>query len=332
VAVTASKEEAVVAPVKAGPEPVGRVGTIQRAITLFVVAAPFVVGTIAVQALPVRPPQAHDIVLFVLLYAFGAIGITMGFHRLFTHQGGQPNAFLKWFLGIGGSLAFQGTVEGWVATHRCHHAYSDQPGDPHSPYALMDPDSPVSLRVTFRGIVRSHFGWLFTTVGAPIDRWAPDIKADPILGWISRHYLIIAIGSFALPFGVGYAFTGTLGGAFWCLAWAGALRVGMLHHVTWSINSICHCFGKRPFASGDRASNVWWLAIPSLGESWHNGHHAYPACARHGILPGQIDLTARAIRLCEKAGWVTSVRWPTERMIKKATAVGERRSRSPRGA
>ena len=173
-------------------------------------------------------------------------------------------------------------------------------------------------------------GWLFTTTGPSIDRWAPDIKADPILGPISRWFLAIAVGQFGVLLALGFAFTGSVSGALWTVAWAGAIRIGLLHHVTWSINSICHCFGKRPFPSGDRASNVWWLAIPSLGEAWHNGHHAFPACARHGLLPGQVDLTAGAIRLCERAGWVSNVRWPTERMRKRAQSAAAGKVEEPR--
>lgn len=288
----------------------------QRAVTLVVIVGPFVAGGVALRAL--RAPRLHDLVLGVILYVASTGGVTMGYHRMYTHKGFVAVRPLRIALAAAGCLAFQGSPEAWVANHRLHHALSDQPGDPHSPYAPADPEGIRESRITWRGLVRSHLGWLFVTPGASVERWAPDMRDDPALRWVSRRYPLICAGGFALPFLVGLAFTGSPSGGLWCAVWAGAVRVGLLHHVSWSINSVCHTFGRRPFPSDDRSSNVWWLSLLSLGESWHNGHHAFPACARHGILPGQVDPTAGAIRLCERVGWVTNVRWPTERMKAKA--------------
>ncbi len=295
---------------------VPRVSWSQRIVTLVVVLGPFVAGAVALRAL--RAPRPHELVLAAILYVAATGGVTMGYHRLFTHKGFVAKRPLRIGLAVAGSLAFQGSLEAWVATHRQHHALSDQPGDPHSPYAPADPGGIRSARMTWRGFVRSHVGWLFVTPGAAVEQWAPDMREDPALRWVSRRYPLICGAGFALPFVVGLAFTGSFTGGLWCAVWAGAVRVGLLHHVAWSVNSLCHMFGRRPYPSGDRASNVWWLAIVSLGESWHNGHHAFPACARHGIGRGQIDLTATAIRLCERVGWASNVRWPTDRMRAKA--------------
>jgi stearoyl-CoA desaturase (delta-9 desaturase) len=215
---------------------------------------------------------------------------------------------LRVVLAIAGSMSFQGDVVGWVATHRRHHAFSDRPGDPHSPYRHGN-----SLRGLLRGLLDAHCGWFFRADPTPSERYAPDLRADPAMRAVSRAFPALSALSLAVPFGLGWAIGGTLYAALTALLWAGLVRIMLLQHVTWSVNSLCHLLGNRPFTTRrfDRATNLWPLAVLSFGESWHNLHHSDPTCARHGVDRFQIDITAEVIRFFERVGWAWNVRWPT---------------------
>ena len=238
-------------------------------------------------------------------YLFTVLGVTVGFHRLFTHRSFVARRSLKVVLAVAGSMSFQGSVIGWVATHRRHHMFSDQPGDPHSP---VWPEHHPFQRL--RGFYHAHMGWFFAHEDTPRPRFAPDLLADRDLVWVDRMFLPLCIATLALPFGIGYLLTGTLGGALAALLWAGVLRVAFLHQITWSTNSVCHMFGRRPFRSNDQSTNFAPLALLSMGESWHNAHHAFPSLARHGVDRHQLDLSAMLISGLERIGWVSRVRWP----------------------
>jgi len=254
-----------------------------------------------------------DITLAIGLWALTALGITIGYHRYFTHGSFKANRGVKIALAICGSLAIQGSLDQWVADHRKHHKFSDEVGDPHSPWRFG-----TSRKAIAKGLVYSHIGWLFEADNTSIEKYAPDIANDKDLNWISKHFGIYVVASMLLPAILGGLITWSWLGALTAFFWAGLVRIAFVHHVTWSINSICHVFGKRPFASRDLASNVAWLAIPSMGESWHSVHHVDPTSARHGVMKGQIDVTAGIIRGMEKTGLVTDVRWPKpERLAKK---------------
>ena len=214
-----------------------------------------------------------------------------------------------------GSLAVEGSLVGWVANHRRHHMFSDQPGDPHSPWWPRR-----SNGGHLRGFIHAHVGWLFTADSTPVGRFAPDMSGDPDVALISRLFPLLAVASFALPFGLGWLWSGSLTGAVAALLWAGVIRIALLHHVTWSVNSMGHLFGRRPFATNDRSTNFAPLALLSLGESWHNFHHACPSSARHGAQTRQLDSSAGLIRLLERAGWATKVRWPTPDRIAQCLA------------
>ena len=252
----------------------------------------------------------RDVVIGFGLYFVSGFGISVGYHRCFTHRSFRPNRPLKIALAVAGSMAVEGSVLGWVAAHRRHHRFSDRVGDPHSPHVER-----TELRWKVKGLAHAHVGWLFTDPGTPPEREARDLRADSDLVWISRYWALFAVGSLVLPFVLGWLISGTLAGALTTFLWAGVVRMMLLHHITWSVNSICHTFGKRPFRTHDRSSNVALLAVPSMGESFHNFHHAYPASARHGALPGQVDSAAAVIRLFERAGWATDVHWPTPARI-----------------
>jgi stearoyl-CoA desaturase (delta-9 desaturase) len=254
-----------------------------------------------------RALSLRDVVLAVGFYAVTGHGITVGYHRLFTHRSFTATRPLKIALGVAGSMAVEGTLIGWVANHRRHHMFSDRQGDPHSPHRYG-----TGVLGQLRGFAYAHIGWLFADDGTSADRFAPDLQRDKDVVAISRWFPAFAVASFALPFAAGWLLSGSLAGAFTALVWAGIVRIALLHHATWSVNSVCHMFGRRPLAVADRSTNFAPLAVLSLGESWHNFHHAHPASARHGADRGQIDTSASLIRLFERAGWATKVHWPGE--------------------
>jgi stearoyl-CoA desaturase (delta-9 desaturase) len=252
-----------------------------------------------------------DAILALAAYAITGHGITVGYHRLFTHRSFKPNRALKYALAVAGSMAVQGPVVRWVADHRKHHKFSDRDGDPHSPWKYG-----TNLRALLKGLLHAHLMWLFDEEQTPQRTYAPDLMKDPDIVRISRQFPLWVVVSLATPMLAGGLITWSWQGALSAFFWASLVRVALLHHVTWSINSICHAIGDRPFVSRDRSANVWWLAIPSMGESWHNLHHADPTCARHGVLRGQVDTSARLIWALEKVGWVHDVRWPVEERVR----------------
>jgi stearoyl-CoA desaturase (delta-9 desaturase) len=246
-----------------------------------------------------------DVGLAVGFYFFTLLGVTVGYHRYFTHGSFKAARPLRLFLAVAGSMAIQGPVVQWVADHRRHHAFSDREGDPHSPWRYGH-----DTRALLKGMYHAHLGWLFDRRKTNAERYAPDLLKDAALVRTSRMFVVWSFVSLVLPGIIGGLVTGSWAGAWTAFFWAGLVRIGLLHHVTWSINSVCHVMGNRPFMSRDRATNFWPLAILSGGESWHNLHHADPTCARHGVLRGQIDMSARVIWVFEKLGWAHSVKWP----------------------
>jgi stearoyl-CoA desaturase (delta-9 desaturase) len=248
-----------------------------------------------------------DVGLAVGFYFLTLLGITVGYHRYFTHGSYKAVRPLRLALAAIGGMAIQGPVVQWVADHRRHHAFSDRQGDPHSPWRYGH-----DTRALAKGMFHAHLGWLFDRRQTNAERYAPDLLKDKGLVTTSRLFSFWAFLSFALPTLIGGLVTQSWTGAWSAFFWAGLVRVALLHHVTWSINSVCHVVGNRPFVSPgrDRATNFWPLAILSGGESWHNLHHADPTCARHGVLRGQIDISARVIWVFEKLGWARDVKWP----------------------
>ena len=260
-----------------------------------------------------------DVVLGAVFFAVAAHGITIGFHRAFTHGAFKPVRGLKIALAIAGSLAIEGPVARWVADHRKHHAHSDAEGDPHSPWRYGD-----STRGLIKGFLVAHTGWLFVVEQTPIEKYAPDLLKDTDIRRISRLFPLWVAVSLLLPALLGGLLTMSWHGALTAFFWASLVRIALVHHVTWSINSVCHVWGTHPFKTRDRSGNVAWLAILSGGESWHNLHHSDPTCARHGVLKGQVDTSARIIELFEWFGWATDVRWPRPERL-------EARRAAPRG-
>jgi stearoyl-CoA desaturase (delta-9 desaturase) len=249
----------------------------------------------------------REAVIAVVFYFVSGLGISMGFHRYFTHGSYKANTGLRVALAIAGSLAIEGPVLTWVADHRRHHKYSDREGDPHSPWRFGEDWKALS-----KGLAWAHIGWMFDGNHTSQEKFCPDLLADKNIARISRNFPALVAISLLAPAAIGGLWTWSWQGAVITFFWASLVRVAFLHHVTWSINSICHTFGKEEFEVRDKSRNVNWLAILSFGESWHNLHHSDPTCARHGALRGQIDIAARLIWVCEKLGWASDVRWPDE--------------------
>ena len=252
-----------------------------------------------------------DLAMLAVIYVVGVHGITIGYHRLFTHSAFTAGRTMRAVLALAGSLAVEGRVVDWVADHRKHHQFSDVDGDPHSPWEY----GPGARGLT-KGFIHAHVGWLFTYSGTDTAKYAPDLIADRAIDRISRLWPLIAVISMAVPTAIGYAVDGWEGAAR-AFFWVTLVRVALVHHMTWSINSVCHVWGKRPFATRDRSANVAWLAPVSGGESWHNYHHADPSSARHGVLPRQLDTSALVIRGLERLGLVSAVKWPSQERIER---------------
>jgi stearoyl-CoA desaturase (delta-9 desaturase) len=251
-----------------------------------------------------------DVIIGTVMYFIGCHGITIGFHRYFTHGSFKAKKPLRVALAIAGSLALEGPVIRWVADHRKHHKFSDRDGDPHSPWRYGE-----SLPALMKGLWWAHMGWMLDEERTDQTKYAPDLIKDSAVRRVSRQFLLWTAVSLFLPPLIGGLVSMSWQGALSAFFWASLVRVSLLHHTTWSINSICHAIGSRPFKSRDKSGNVWWLAVLSCGESWHNLHHADPTCARHGVLKGQVDSSARVIRWMEQAGWATDVRWPNPERI-----------------
>jgi stearoyl-CoA desaturase (delta-9 desaturase) len=286
------------------PEPSS---TFQRTLVAVFVAVPMLA---LVAAVPVAWGWGlgwHDVVLGVVFYLISGLGISMGFHRYFTHGSFKPVRGFKIALAIAGSMALEGPVITWVSDHRRHHKFSDREGDPHSPWRFGS-----DWKALVKGLGFAHMGWLFDDEKTSAEKFSPDWLADRDVTRISRGFAWVVVGSLAGPALIGGLWSMSWQGAVTALFWAGLVRVAFLHHVTWSINSICHTFGKEEFEVRDKSRNVSWLAILSFGESWHNLHHSDPTCARHGVLRGQIDIAARCIWFAERLGLVHDVRWPDE--------------------
>ena len=240
-----------------------------------------------------------DLLVFAILYVTTGLGITVGFHRLFTHRSFATGRALRAVFAALGSMAIEGPVISWVADHRKHHAFSDQPGDPHSPHV----DHGAGVGGALKGLLHAHVGWLFIhTQRGRHERYAPDLMKDPTIRWVNKYFFVWAVGGLVLAFVLGWIIGGSLHTALTGLLWGGAVRMLFLHHVTYSINSLCHFFGRRAYETKDESRNLFWLALPSFGESWHNNHHAFPTSAEHGLRRWQIDLSAMVIRLLEKLG------------------------------
>jgi stearoyl-CoA desaturase (delta-9 desaturase) len=259
-----------------------------------------------------------DAIVFAVMYLGTGLGVTVGFHRHFTHRSFKTGKQIRAALAVLGSAAIEGPIISWVADHRKHHTFSDQEGDPHSPHVGHE----GGWKGALKGLLHAHVGWLFihTQRGAR-KRYARDLIDDPIVSFVDRTFIVWALGGLVMAFALGWLIGGSFYAALTGLLWGGAVRMLVVHHVTYSINSLCHFFGRRRFDTGDESRNLFWLSLPTLGESWHNNHHAFPTSAMHGMRGWEIDPSALVIRGLEKLGLVWDVvRIEPERQAKKARA------------
>jgi stearoyl-CoA desaturase (Delta-9 desaturase) len=273
----------------------------EKAANLGGVIVPFVGVLVAVVLLWQRWVDVTDLVLLAIFYLATGIGVTVGYHRLLTHRAFQTHPWIERAFARLGSLSVEGSVLDWVADHRKHHAHADAEGDPHSPH--------VGHGSGLGGLWHAHAGWLTETQGqADWKRYARELYEDPRMRSIGRRFPLFVALSLLLPMAAGFALHGfTLEGAVRGLIWAGLVRIFLVHHVTWSVNSVCHFFGSRRFDVEDHSTNVAWLAIPSLGESWHHNHHAFPRSACHGLRWWEIDPSALIISGLERFGLAWNV-------------------------
>ena len=265
-----------------------------------------------------------DVIVFAIMYVATGLGITVGFHRYFTHRSFKTSRPVRATLAVLGSAAIEGPVISWVADHRKHHTFADQEGDPHSPHV----DHGVGFRGTFKGLLHAHVGWLFIHTQRGLRRrYARDLIDDPIVNFVDRKFFYWAIGGLVAAFLLGWAIGGSLYAGLTGLLWGGAVRMLVVHHVTFSINSLCHFFGRRRFETDDESRNLLWLAPFSFGESWHNNHHAFPTSAEHGMRKWEIDPSALLIRAMERVGLVWDVvRVDRERQERRRALLAEERA------
>jgi stearoyl-CoA desaturase (delta-9 desaturase) len=279
-----------------------------RITNLVAVVLPFAAFLASIVLLWNRAIGWTDLAIFAGFYVATGFGITIGYHRLFTHRAFETSTALRVTFAVLGSMAVEGSVITWVADHRKHHAFADEDGDPHSPHVDRGP----GIKGALHGLWHAHLGWMLGGDGhgrASAHRFAPDLVKDRPLRWVNRTFLLWVGLTLLLPFLLGLAITGTLTGALLALLWGGLVRIFLLHHVTWSINSVCHFFGARRFDTEDESRNVFWLALPSLGESWHHNHHAFPTSAFHGLRPIEklTDPAGLTISALEKLGLIWNV-------------------------
>jgi stearoyl-CoA desaturase (delta-9 desaturase) len=273
---------------------------------MFVSVVGPLVGLIAATVLLWRPHAGGigvgwpEVIVMLAMYGLMGFGVTIGFHRLLTHRAFETPRYVRWALAIFGSAAGQGMLIRWCATHRRHHQVSDRDGDPHSPH--LHGDGPLSR---LRGMFHAHVGWCFDADRPDLARSVADLLCDPALLLIDQLYFVwIALG-LVVPGAILGAYYNSWHGFVSGVIWGGLVRICLMQHVTWSINSVCHVWGKRPFPTADYSTNNFPIAVLSLGEGWHNNHHAFPSSARHGLHWWQFDASYVVIRWM---GWL-SLAW-----------------------
>ena len=283
----------------------------QRRMSVVVTLAPLIGVGLAVAWLWGHGVGTLDVALLGGFYVLTILGVTVGFHRLFTHRSFEVPSGIRAFLAVAGSMAIEGGPIEWSATHRRHHAYADAYGDPHSPHLVER----SGMWGVLRGLWHAHMGWLFNANGTESERWAPDLRADRVLVACDRWVPLSVAASFLAPPIIAFAVTRSWAAALTGFLWGSLVRMFLMHHVTWSINSICHFFGRRPFRTRDESRNNWPLSVISFGEAWHNNHHAFPTSARHGLFPGQLDPAWRVIRTLQQLHLATNVHLPDAKAI-----------------
>jgi stearoyl-CoA desaturase (delta-9 desaturase) len=278
---------------------------LERRITIAAVTVPFAGFVAAIVLLWGGWVTARDLLILALLYLPTGFGITVGYHRMLTHRSFDSPPWVRGLFAIFGSMSLQGAPIHWVADHRKHHAFTDEDGDPHSPHLHES----HGVRGVFEGWWHSHTGWLFSRKDrASAGRFARDLKEDPVIRWVDRHFITWVLLGLAIPAVLGFVLSGfSAWGAFTGFLWGGLVRIFLQHHATWSVNSICHMYGTRRFVTEDESRNNWIVALVALGEGWHHNHHAFPRSAVHGLKRRELDPSAAIIAVMEKLGLARNV-------------------------
>ncbi|MCA1832312.1 MAG: acyl-CoA desaturase [Actinomycetota bacterium] len=283
----------------------------QRRVTLLLTVLPPIGVALAIFSLWGHGIGTRDLSIMGAFYAFTGIGVTVGYHRLFTHRSFTAVPGLRVLFAVAGSMSVEGSLIAWVATHRRHHAFADEFGDPHSPHLARA----AGLRGVLLGLWHAHMGWLFDSEKSNQQEWAPDLLAEPVIKKIDERFLHLTIMTFVLPALIGFVLRHSFGGMMSAFLWGSLVRVFLLHHVTWSINSVCHFYGKEAFKARDESRNVWPMSAISFGESWHNNHHAFPWSARLGLRAWQVDPGWYVIRFFSGLRMITGVKVPTAKQM-----------------
>ncbi|MCU1495415.1 MAG: Stearoyl-CoA 9-desaturase [Acidimicrobiaceae bacterium] len=259
-----------------------------------------------------------DLVLFLALYVLTGLGITVGYHRYFTHRSFEAGPVVKVSLAILGAMTLQGPLTQWVTDHRKHHARSDAEGDPHSPHLAG-----AGFVGAVKGLWHAHMGWMFSTKGMERGEvYGRDLFEDRTIRLIDRLYVVWVAISIGLPFLIGYAVTGSAARGVEAMVWAGLVRIFAFEHATFAVNSICHTFGRRTYEARDQSRNNWFVAVLTFGEGWHNNHHAFPRSARHGLQGLQLDVSWIVIRALERCHLARNIRVPTTAQLARAVRAG----------
>jgi stearoyl-CoA desaturase (delta-9 desaturase) len=302
---------------------------LEKRVNLAAVVLPFAAFIAAIVLLWNSAVSPTDLGILAVMYVVTGLGVTVGFHRLLTHRSFAVPKPLEYAFAAVGSMAVQGPVMSWVADHRKHHAHADEEGDPHSPHVGHGD----GVSGVLRGLWHAHTGWLFSTQGRAHPRqYAKDLYEDRGMRTINRRFPVLVLVSLLLPALAGWAITGTLAGAATGLLWGGLVRIFLVHHITWSVNSVCHFLGSRRFETDDHSTNVAWLSLPSFGESWHHNHHAFPRSAAHGLRRWEtlLDPSALVIAGLEKVGLARNVvRIAPERQAQRERGAAPLRAQAP---
>jgi stearoyl-CoA desaturase (delta-9 desaturase) len=293
---------------------------LRRTCTIVAVVGPIIGLGVAIGLLWGWGVGWTDLAILFVGYVLTGLGVTIGFHRLFTHKSFDTGPAVTATLGILGSMAVQGPIVPWVENHRRHHQFSDREGDLHSPHHNFAGGRNAAERVAnwVRGVWHSHVGWMLLADPEGMSRYAPDLRANALVNTISRLFPLWILLGLLIPAAIGYAAAGTYKGAILGLLWGGLVRIFLVHHITWSVNSVCHIWGSQTYKSHDESRNNPIFGVLAFGEGWHNNHHAFPASARHGLAWWQFDSSYLVIKLMEKVGLVWNVRVPdAQRMAAK---------------
>lgn len=293
-------------PLQADAPPSRRATRTHRLVNLAGVTIPFVGLVVAIALLWGVAFNWIYLALLAGMYVATAIGITVGYHRLFTHRSFKTTRPMAAALAALGSMAVEGPLLQWVAVHRRHHQHSDRHQDPHSPHTYGS-----GLGSVVRGMWHAHMGWLFRTHPHGLARYVRDLRKDPLVCWMSQFFPAWVLLGLMIPAALGGILTLSWTGALLGFIWGGLVRILLVHHVTWSINSVCHLWGTRPFRSHDESRNNAIFGVLALGEGWHNNHHAFPTSARHGLHWWQLDLSYFMIRALALIGLAREIRVPT---------------------